>query len=50
MSEECPCKGSGVIERWEPVPWSELECWQVAETLVNGGEYRRKVVEPCSCQ
>lgn len=49
MSEECKaCKGSGVITVWEPVPWSELADWQIAETLVNGGEYRRKVDVPCN--
>lgn len=45
---DCPsCSGSGLLEHWEVVPWDELEDWQIAETLVNGGEYRRRVVERC---
>lgn len=41
------CWGSREVVDWEPVPASEIEPWQQAELMVNGGEMRQPVKEPC---
>jgi hypothetical protein len=44
----CPtCWGNDYVTHWEAVPLDEVEEWQLAELMVNGGEMRRAIKEPC---
>lgn len=44
------CWGQEYVTVYEDVPYSELSDAQIAETMVNGGTYRRSYRKPCpSC-